>query len=174
MLSVIARSSVIVQVETRIACPKPCAKEIEIHNVDHDVLQARLDVDDVNGATAPFAVPGPLPTDIGGTPGVVTVTFDTTGATPGVVHADLIIETSDEDLPGATTAIMIASIDVTVGGDPGLVGDIDDDGDVDFADLLELLSAWGLCPKVGACPADLDQSGVVDFADLLLLLSNWT
>ncbi|MFK7961039.1 MAG: PQQ-dependent sugar dehydrogenase [Phycisphaerales bacterium] len=49
--------------------------------------------------------------------------------------------------------------------------DLDGDGDVDFADLLAMLSAWGPC---AGCPADLDQDGEVGFADVLSLLSAWT
>jgi len=51
-----------------------------------------------------------------------------------------------------------------------IAGDIDGDGDVDTADLLALLAAWGPCE---ACPEDLDGNGVVNTADLLILLANW-
>lgn len=53
-------------------------------------------------------------------------------------------------------------------------GDVDGDGAVGFADLLEVLSAWGDCPGAGACPADVDGDGVVGFGDVLLVLSNWS
>jgi hypothetical protein len=49
-------------------------------------------------------------------------------------------------------------------------GDIDGDGDVDTADLLLLLAAWGPCP---GCPEDINGDGVVNTVDLLLLLANW-
>jgi len=49
-------------------------------------------------------------------------------------------------------------------------GDIDGDGDVDTADLLALLAAWGPCE---GCPEDIDGNGVVNTADLLTLLANW-
>ncbi|MBX3372315.1 MAG: hypothetical protein KF817_00635 [Phycisphaeraceae bacterium] len=49
-------------------------------------------------------------------------------------------------------------------------GDIDGNGEVDFADVLALLSAWGPCL---GCDEDLDDNGEVDFSDLLLLLSAW-
>jgi len=58
--------------------------------------------------------------------------------------------------------------------DLSIDGDINGDGVVDFADLLELLAAWGPCPaEPGNCPADLDGSGEVDFSDLLALLGFW-
>ncbi len=46
--------------------------------------------------------------------------------------------------------------------------DLDGNGQVDFSDLLAVLSAFGDCD---ACPEDLDGSGAVDFADLLAVLS---
>lgn len=46
--------------------------------------------------------------------------------------------------------------------------DFDANGATDFADLLALLSVWGVCD---GCPEDLDASGAVDFPDLLALLS---
>jgi len=50
-------------------------------------------------------------------------------------------------------------------------GDIDGDGDIDFADLLVILANWGPCID---CPADIDENGVVGLSDLLILLSAWT
>ncbi len=57
-------------------------------------------------------------------------------------------------------------------------GDVDDDGDVDFQDLLALLASWGPCPThPGAssdeCPADIDGDGVVGIGDLITLLAHW-
>jgi hypothetical protein len=49
-------------------------------------------------------------------------------------------------------------------------GDVDLDGDVDFADLLLVMAAWGPC--VG-CDEDLDHDGAVGFGDLLIVLGNW-
>ena len=42
--------------------------------------------------------------------------------------------------------------------------------DVGFADLLRLLSAWGVC---SGCPEDLDDDDDVGFSDLLIVLANW-
>ena len=52
-------------------------------------------------------------------------------------------------------------------------GDLDHDGDVDFADLLAMLADWGPCPPEGECPEDIDASGAVGFEDLLIVLSSW-
>jgi hypothetical protein len=54
-------------------------------------------------------------------------------------------------------------------GEP-VLGDLNDDGIVGFADLLLMLSVWGPCP---GCAADLDCSGFVGFTDLLILLNGW-
>jgi hypothetical protein len=64
------------------------------------------------------------------------------------------------------------------GGCPLCPGDLNGDGNVEFADLLMLLSGWGSCPEVGACPGDVTgepgtPDGVVDFMDLLYILSHW-
>jgi hypothetical protein len=50
--------------------------------------------------------------------------------------------------------------------------DFDGDGDVDFQELLKLLSTWGPCP-IGDCPWDFSGDGDVNFQDLLKLLSAW-
>ena len=58
-------------------------------------------------------------------------------------------------------------------GVEGIEGDLNDDGEVNGADLGILLAAWGDCPKKGACPADLNGDGEVNGADLGILLANW-
>ena len=50
-----------------------------------------------------------------------------------------------------------------------VVGDIDDDGDVDGEDLAKLLGSWGTDEPT----ADFNGDGVVDGQDLALLLGNW-
>jgi hypothetical protein len=53
-------------------------------------------------------------------------------------------------------------------------GDTDCDGDVDFNDLLVVLSDWGTyepCPPY--LSGDFDQNCAIDFTDLLQVLSNW-
>ena len=53
---------------------------------------------------------------------------------------------------------------------PACLEDLNDNGSVDFADLLEVLGSWGVC---GGCDEDFDGNGVVGFDDLLNLLSKW-
>jgi hypothetical protein len=54
-----------------------------------------------------------------------------------------------------------------------VLGDLDYDGDVDAADLAELLGGWGPCPPLPECPGDLNGDGSVDAFDLAILLGNW-
>ena len=56
-------------------------------------------------------------------------------------------------------------------GSPPCVGDINDDGEVNAADLGLLIGGWGSC--TGACEGDLNDDGVVDAADLGLLIGGW-
>jgi len=53
---------------------------------------------------------------------------------------------------------------------PACTGDLDGTGNVDFADLLQLLGAWGPCAQ---CGADIDGSGAVEFNDLVTMLGAW-
>jgi hypothetical protein len=48
--------------------------------------------------------------------------------------------------------------------------DLDGGGAVGFADLAQLLAAWGACAQ---CPEDLDGDGAVGFSDLSDLLASW-
>ena len=53
--------------------------------------------------------------------------------------------------------------------EPACPEDVDENGSVDFADILAVLSAWG----TDDAAADVDESGTVDFTDVLALLSAW-
>jgi len=57
--------------------------------------------------------------------------------------------------------------------EPSVPGDLNGDSIVNGADLLILLSAWGVCADPNDCPGDLNEDGFVNGADLLVLLSNW-
>lgn len=52
---------------------------------------------------------------------------------------------------------------------PAVLGDLNNDGSVNFADLLSVLADW----RRTHSSADLDGSGQVGFTDLLIILSNW-
>ncbi|MFK7962242.1 MAG: hypothetical protein AB8G96_17155, partial [Phycisphaerales bacterium] len=57
---------------------------------------------------------------------------------------------------------------------PPVFGDLNDDGIVDFVDLLFVMNLFGACPASGPCPADLDGNDSVDLGDVLLVLASWT
>jgi hypothetical protein len=57
---------------------------------------------------------------------------------------------------------------------PAPDSDLNDDGEVNGADLGILLLAWGQCREGPSCAADLTGDGAVDGADLGELLLNWT
>ncbi|MFO0912585.1 MAG: serine hydrolase domain-containing protein [Pirellulales bacterium] len=86
---------------------------------------------------------------------------------------------------GATTlgpaAVQYTGIETTqiLPQTPSVPGDLDGDGDVDSADILEFLENWtgALEPGIGdhdASTGDLDGDGDVDSNDILELLENWT
>jgi hypothetical protein len=50
------------------------------------------------------------------------------------------------------------------------IADVTGNGRVDFADLLDVLCAWGECE---GCPEDINHDGVVDVQDVLIVLTNW-
>lgn len=58
-------------------------------------------------------------------------------------------------------------------GVESIVGDLNNDGVVNGADLTILLGSWGPCPPKGDCVADLNDDGVVNGADLTIQLGNW-
>lgn len=60
----------------------------------------------------------------------------------------------------------------TASASPWCPADLNDDGQVDAADLSIQLSQWGRCASP-TCAGDLDASGRVDGADLTVLLSAW-
>ena len=55
--------------------------------------------------------------------------------------------------------------------DPCLPGDANGDGEVDFEDIMAILTDWGdtACTRV-----DVDASGEVDFGDITTVIANWT
>ena len=64
---------------------------------------------------------------------------------------------------------------LSAAGAPAIPGDVDDDGDVDINDLLDLLAAWGPCAKpCPPCAADFNDDCIAGINDLLILLANWT
>ena len=72
----------------------------------------------------------------------------------------------------ASTAASVPEVDAVVAVRPlAPIGDLNNDGNVNGADLGTMLGAWGPC---NACAADLDQDGIVGGADLGQLLGGWS
>ena len=124
---------------------------------------------------------GPIVVDDGGTPVGVSSNFGTVaewltsldpaenlGITPwedltpgGGYHYSAAIQTSEWIIRYFPETYELGAID------PLCPADLDGDGTVGFADLTQLLSAWGACP---GCPEDLTGDDAVGFADLTALL----
>ena len=57
------------------------------------------------------------------------------------------------------------------GVDEPRFGDINGDGSVSIADLLEIIAVWGKCSEY--CSVDLDEDGTVGVTELLELITAW-
>ncbi|MBL9149373.1 MAG: hypothetical protein JNM94_11825 [Phycisphaerae bacterium] len=141
--------------------------QVPIYNVQYDSNQALLDIDLVSGVSGNFSISGPLPKNVGALTNL-NVAFDAVSAAPGVYHASLTLFTSDEDIPGETDGELVLDLSVTVTSDAN-PADINGDGNVDGADLGQLLGAWST-----PGPGDINNDGIVDGADLAILLGEWS
>ncbi|MHC5114834.1 MAG: choice-of-anchor J domain-containing protein [Planctomycetota bacterium] len=54
--------------------------------------------------------------------------------------------------------------------DSSCPADLNGNGSVDFADILEVIAAWGPC---ACCTADVDGSGDIGFGDILAIIGAW-
>ena len=138
----------------------------QVSNFGFSADQATMDIDAVQIPSGPFSVVSGTATGIGATPGTVRVKFNPAGLAPGTYTATATVQTSDENVPGATTAQVVATLSATIGG--GLLGDLNGDGVVNGADLGSLLAQWGQ-PGTG----DLNGDGIVGGADIGIMLANW-
>lgn len=146
----------------------PVEATVSVWNNGFTADQATMDIDSVSVTPGPFSFVGGTATGVGSSAAPLTFRFNPAGLAPGQHSAVATVSTSDENVPGATSAQVTVSLSATVGG--GRVGDLDGDGIVSGADLGLLLSAWGAAPGNAA---DLSGDGTVNGADLGLLLSNW-
>lgn len=71
------------------------------------------------------------------------------------------------------SSVLLGSLaSLAIGMGPACLGDLNQDGIIDGADLTMLLSAWGSCSSEH-CPEDLATDGVIDGQDLSVLLGSW-
>jgi hypothetical protein len=144
--------------------------DVPIHNLGWTTEQAALDLDSISGLAAGFFIWDGLGDQVAGKPGLLRFGFQTDGASDGLHAVDLVVRTTDEDVPGESTHETTLRLEVTL-GESGPTADINGDGIVNGADLGLLLGSWGPC---AGCPADINDDGIVNGADLGLLLGEWT
>jgi hypothetical protein len=138
----------------------------QVSNFGFSSDQATMDIDAVQIPSGPFSLVSGTAAGIGATPGTVRVKFNPAGLAAGTYTATATVQTSDENVPGATTAQVVATLSATIGG--GNPADLNGDGVVNGADLGSLLSQWGQ-PGTG----DLNGDGIVGGADIGVMLANW-
>jgi hypothetical protein len=138
----------------------------QVSNFGFTPDQATMDIDAVQIPAGPFSLVSGTAAGIGATPGTVRVKFNPAGLAAGTYTANATVQTSDENVPGATTAQVVATLSATIGG--GNPADLNGDGVVNGADLGSLLSQWGQ-PGTG----DLNGDGIVGGADIGIMLANW-
>lgn len=140
---------------------------IPVSNFAFFVDQALMDLDSASVSSPGFSIVSVVGSSIGAGTGTVTARFNPTGLTAGTYEAPVSIFSSDENVPGETTASVVATVKITLGADCD-AADFNCDGVVDGADLGMLLSGWGQPGQT-----DLSGDGTTDGADLGMLLSLW-
>lgn len=121
------------------------------------------------GTTRTYRLTGasePVALDAHGPPEDV-VPSDLFGFAAALDAGALIVAAPGDDEVASEAGAACAFDLVTCGACPG---DVNVDGVVGFADLLDILANWGPC---SGCPADADGDGAVGFSDVLLVLSAW-
>ena len=95
---------------------------------------------------------------------------------PVLTIDDELISTVPPD--GMSVTVVREDRAISVDLAPEIPGDVNLDGSVDAADLIDLLNGWGPCEVVEDlrqwCITDVDQEGDTDVQDLLQLLESWT
>jgi hypothetical protein len=145
----------------------PLELSLPVFNFGHSSLQARCSVESITGikgALALNSLPGGL---IGSTSGIIELSFDPAVRGAGIYEFSLIVDLSDEDLPGAQERQLTIDLLFEVGDTSGSSADFNNDGVVDGLDLTILLGAWGTSNN------DITGDGIVGGPDLAQLLAAW-
>lgn len=150
---------------------------VPIHNFGFNSSQALLDIDGVSSLSSPFAFMNGLTTGVGSTPATLNFAFDSDGRAPGLYSTQATINLSDENLPGAANSALTLTLDITVTGAVACPADVTGDTQVNVADLLAVITAWGACPPPQvppvACAADINHDSIVNVTDLLAVITAW-
>jgi len=142
---------------------------VELFNLGFESFQAALDVDAVDGLAAPFALAGPLPTNIGTSGAAIPLSLDTTGLAPCKYTTVFGIHTSDENLPGESSSLQTLTLQVVV---LATGADVDADG-VEDANDIETFAAVLVELDLDPCHtsnSDFDLSSTVDGGDIAFFL----
>jgi len=116
-------------------------------------------------APAGFTAPdGPFAEAPGGAANMHEITLDT--STPGEISGVLTIYSDAPDEP-----VRLVMLSAVVEAELLCPGDTNGDGEVNFADINNVLSSYNLTGK--GLVGDLDNDGDVDFADLNAVLTNY-
>lgn len=143
------------------------AIDVDLFNLGFDAFQAQLDVDGVGGLAPPFALVGPLPTNIAGAGATLPLSIDTSGLTPGSYTANLSVQVSDENIPGESNATLELTVTIQLGINP-LPADVNCDGTLNMSDVDAFVEVL-LGLDAVAChvsQADFDHSTVADGLDI--------
>jgi endonuclease I len=144
--------------------------DVPVWNFGFSSTAALLDIDTVVGGLAGFSASGAPASNIGGIPTTITLAFDTAAVAPGVYTAAYTVNTSDENIPGATASQVTISWQVTLAAAPVFCeGDANGDLVVNFSDVTAVLGSFGGSGPLG----DSNNSGSVDFSDVTTVLSNF-
>ncbi len=117
--------------------------DVQLHNYGWDSLQAGLDLDSVEIPASPFSHSVDPIQGIEDQPVTLSFLMDTQGLVVGSYIDSIAISVSDEDLPGATDAVLTLVLSIEVTEVAGCDGDFTGDGVTDVADLLMVISEWG-------------------------------
>lgn len=144
---------------------------VDVFNFGNGALQALLDIDGVT-LGAPFQFDGGLASGIGSGFASLLMSVDTTTAGPQLLTGTVTVNTSDENIPGATTSSLTFEWQVRL---RTIMGDINDDCEVNLLDLTAMLGTFGSCFGDGNYlrDGDVNNNGCIELDDLTTLLGDF-
>lgn len=140
-----------------------------LFNYGYDGEQSLLEIDEVTIPEPPLQFMGISTNTVGSLPALLSFEIDTDSVSSDTYTSFLPISISDEDLPGEQTGISMLTVRVEIVEVSNCEEDFDNNGQVDIADLLVLIGAWGSSEAA----QDLDGNGQVGVSDLLILIAAW-